>query len=147
MSASSTVSADGSLLQGLVFFERKEYGYALDSNSNYYIVITATVFEDKLPTDSDNIIFGAKLKLDEARLPIQVKLFQENIILKSTESAAWQNKDLVMSARICESGLQKYPCAFSESKLTASGIAKRLLLPGSDSAYFWTPVSLPLRPP
>ena len=81
MSASSTVSADGSLLQGLVFFERKEYGYALDSTSDYYIVITATIFEDKLSTDSDSVTFGAKLKLDEARLPIQVKLFKENIIL------------------------------------------------------------------
>jgi len=60
----------------------------LDTISDYCIVITATTFEDKLSTDSDSVTFGAKLKLDEARLPIQVMLFKENIIFKTTECAA-----------------------------------------------------------
>ena len=53
----------------------------MDSTSDYYIVITATIFEDKLSTDSDSVTLEAKLKLDKARLPIEVKLFKGNIIL------------------------------------------------------------------
>ena len=139
---------DNVLLQGIVSLddELKSSGvYSLDPDD--MIVVTATVsHEDSLPSDEDPVVMGAKVKVGKVRIPMQFKLYKENILASANKKDLnWQASDIAITAKVCAPGLNKYPCSSAESKFISRGIAKRIVVPGTDGIFIWTPASLPLQ--
>ena len=147
-STSTIMTEDNALLQGLVYLDDtlKSTGvYSLDPDD--FIVVTATVFHDDVPpSDNDPVVMGAKVKVGKVRIPMQFKLFKENILAHASENEPnWETSDMVLTAKVCSPGLDRYPCSSNESKFISRGIAKRIIIPGTDGIYIWTPASLPFQ--
>ena len=129
------------ILQGLVYFDVESDKYLVDPDD--FIVITASAFNPDSPMESKELSIGAKVKFGKVKIPLQLRLFKENILQGS--GSEWESGDLLVSARVCPNGLAKYPCTDQESKFLSKGVAKRIVVPGSDDVHIWTPASLQLK--